>query len=297
MHIKLRHLEVFNALFDAGSVSRAAERLNLSQPAVSIALGKLEAELGFHLFHRDRGYFAPTNEAHLLHDEVQQGIAALARVGQRATEIRSGATGAINIATNGALSYNFLPQIIADFQRDFPDTHVELRVHSSRRVAAWVSSRQIDIGLIDAPVPVAGLEAEMFEFECVCVMREDDPLSRCETVTAGDLEGRPMIAVTGDHIVDRQLEALMSQAGATLRYSASSYFYAIARNMVAAGNYVSVIDPINGKAALNDGVVWRPISPRIVHESAMITSRGRPLGIAVVKFKDRIRKSIMQYAV
>ena len=134
----------------------AAERLNLSQPAVSIALGNLEAELGFRLFHRDRGFFAPTNEALLLHDEVQQGITALARVDQRAKEIRSGATGAISIATNGAMSYNFLPQVIADFQRDFPETHVELRVHSSRRIAAWVGSRQTDIGLIDAPVPVAG---------------------------------------------------------------------------------------------------------------------------------------------
>jgi len=90
MHIKLRHLEVFNALFEAGSVSRAAERLNLSQPAVSIALSNLEDQTGFRLFHRDRGFFAPTNEALLLRDEVQQGITALARVDKRAEEIRSG---------------------------------------------------------------------------------------------------------------------------------------------------------------------------------------------------------------
>ena len=74
MHIKLRHLEVVNALFEAGSVARAAERLNLSQPAVSIALCNLEDQTGFRLFHRDRGFFAPTNEALLLRDEVQQGM-------------------------------------------------------------------------------------------------------------------------------------------------------------------------------------------------------------------------------
>ena len=60
MPLKIRHLEVFDALVEAGSVSRAADRLNLTQPAVSIALSKLEADLGFRLFHRERGYFAPT---------------------------------------------------------------------------------------------------------------------------------------------------------------------------------------------------------------------------------------------
>ncbi|MEO0752089.1 MAG: LysR substrate-binding domain-containing protein [Pseudomonadota bacterium] len=296
MHIKLRHLEVFNALFEAGSVSRAADRLSLSQPAVSIALGNLEDQMGFRLFHRDRGFFAPTNEALLLHDEVQQGITALARVDKRAEEIRSGATGAISVATNGAMSLNFLPQVIAAFQSDYPETRVELRVHSSRRIAAWVGSRQIDIGLTDAPVPVAGLEAELFDMECVCIMRADDPLAGCETVTPADLHDRAVIAVTGDHSVDRQLAAVMAQAGAKLRHTASSYYYAIARNMVAAGQYVSVIDPINGKATLSDGVIWRPFAPRIVHELAVVTSRGQPMGIAAGHFKDRIRDSLLGFA-
>ncbi len=297
MHIKLRHLEVFNALFEAGSVSRAAERLNLSQPAVSIALSNLEDQTGFRLFHRDRGFFAPTNEALLLRDEVQQGITALARVDKRAEEIRSGATGAIRVATNGAMSYNFLPGVIAEFQRDYPETYVELRVHSSRRIAAWVASGQVDIGLTDAPVPVAGLEAELFDMECVCIMHEGDPLSQCDVVLPEDLHDRPVIAVTGDHSVDRQLQAVMSRAGARLHHTASSYYYAIARHMVAAGHYVSVVDPVNGKAALGDGVVWRPFSPRIVHELTAVISRGRPLGIAASNFKSRIDKGLKKYLI
>ena len=56
MRIKVRHLEVFNTVFEAGSVSRAAERLNLTQPAVSIALKNMEEVLGFLLFHRERGF-------------------------------------------------------------------------------------------------------------------------------------------------------------------------------------------------------------------------------------------------
>ncbi len=296
MRLKLRHLEVFGALFEAGSVSRAAQRLNLSQPAVSVALGNLEAELGFRLFHRDRGFFAPTNEAILLHEEVQLGITALARIEQRADEIRSGATAGISVATNGAMSYNFLPKVIAEFQRDYPGTHVELRVHSSRRIASWVGSRQIDIGLIDAPVPVAGLDTKLVRMECVCIMRKDDSLARLDVITPQDLNDRPVIAITGDHSIDRQLAEVMSNAETPLVHNASSYFYAIARNLVAAGNNISIIDPVNGKAALADGVVWRPFAPAIIHELAVITSQGQPVGIAAKRFQIRIDEALLQYA-
>lgn len=294
MRVKPRQLEVFNALIEAGSVSRAAERLNLTQPAVSIALGNLEADLGFRLFHRDRGFFAPTSEAMLLHDEVTQGLIALSRFEQRAEEIRLGATGGVSIATNGAMAVNFLPRLVAGFHRDYPGTNVEIRVHSSRRIASWVSSRQIDIGLIDAPVPVAGVNAELYLMECVCIMRKDDPLATEPAITPELLNGRAVIAITGDHVVDRQLERLMSDANTPLTRNASSYYFAIARNMVAVGDYVAIVDPINGKAPLPDGVIWRPFVPRVDHELVMITSKDQPLGQAAAEIHARILAGLRQ---
>jgi len=292
MRLKLRHLEVFNALIEAGSVSRAAQRLNLSQPAVSIALSNLEEDLGYRLFHRDRGFFAPTNEATLLHDEVRRGLDSLARIEQRSDDIRSGTTGGIIIATNGAMSINFLPQMVAQFQREYPGTFVDMRVRSSRQIASWVTSRQVDIGLIDAPVPVAGLTAELFRMKCVCIMRKDDPLAVHDVITPDLLQARPVIGVTGDHPVDRQLDQVMAQAEASLRRNASSYFYAIARNLVSAGDGVSIIDPVNGKAALSDGVIWRPFAPAIYHELVMITSRDHPLGIAAARIHAQIHEGL-----
>lgn len=292
MRVKLRQLEVFNALIEAGSVSRAALRLNLSQPAVSIALANLEEDLGYRLFHRDRGFFAPTNEAMLLHEEVRQGLDAMARIEQRSDEIRTGKSGGIIIGTNGAMSLNFLPQVIAEFQHSFPGTFIDLRVRSSRQVASWVSSRQVDIGLIDAPVPVAGLNAELFLMECVCILRESDPLASQTVITPEHLTDRPVIAVTGDHVVDRQLTQIMVQADARLNHNASSYFYAIARQLVAAGAGLAIVDPANGKAPLNDRVIWRPFSPAIHHELVMITSRDHPLGLAAERMLTHIREGL-----
>ncbi|MFU1477757.1 LysR family transcriptional regulator [Roseovarius sp. C7] len=296
MRLKICHLEVFNALFEAGSVSRAALRLNLSQPAVSVALGKLEEEFGMKLFHRDRGFFAPTREAVLLREEVRHGLAALTRIDQRADEIRAGAAGAISVATNGAMSVNFLPGLIAGFQKDNPGIRINLHVRSSRRVASMVASRQVDIGLIDAPMPVAGLEGEQFRMECVCVMQADDPLAAQEVITPQLLDGRRVIGVTGDHSVDRQFEDQMVRADAVYERSCTSFFYALARNMVAAGSDVSIIDPVNGKAELNDGTVWRKFEPAIYHDLVVITHRGEPLGIAAKLFLDELHRGLRPYS-
>lgn len=292
MRLKLRHLDVFNALYDAGSVSRAAQRLNLSQPAVSVALGNLEAELGFRLFHRDRGFFAPTNEAALLHQDVQRGVAAMARLEQRAEEVRTGSMGRISVATNGVLAFNLLPALIAQFRRDHPGTHIDIRVHSSRDIASFVGNRQIDLGFIDVPVPVAGLQAERFRFECVCIFRRDDALAARDVIRPQDLEGRSVIAVTGDHAVDRQLRRVMSDAGTGLEQNVSSSYFAIARNLVSAGDNVAIVDPLNGKATLKDGVIWRPFAPMILHELAMITHRDQPLSITAERFRDRVRERL-----
>ena len=296
MQIKQRHLEVFDAIIAAGSISRAAAQLNLSQPAVSIALANFEESIGFKLFQRDRGFFAPTREALLLQDDMAQGLLALSRVSQRISEIRAGSTGSVRIATNGAMAIHFLPPLIAAYQRDHSDVNIDILVRSSRQVAEWVSSRQIDIGLIDTPVPVAGLNATLFSLECVCVMHQDDPLATKDIINPNDLAGRSIVSITGQHMVDRQLDTSLTTAGVTVERHISSYFFAIARNIIAVGNEIAIIDPTNGKANLNDGVTWRPFAPRIDHELAIITPSDQPLGQAAGGLYDLIIQSLQKLA-
>lgn len=296
MSFKLRHLEVFNALIEAGSVSRAANRLNLSQPAVSIALGNFEAELGFRLFHRERGFFTPTAEAMLLHEDVAHGLQAIAQVERRAAGIVSGQTGRVSIATNGVLAFNFLPPLLAAFQREHPSIKVEIKVHSSRQIATWVASHHIDIGLIDPPVPVAGLDSEVFSFECVCAMRSTDPLAAFDIIHPHQLAGRSVISITGDHQIDRQLDTLLSETNTAVLRNMTAYYFAIARNLVSAGGYLAILDPINGKRDLHDEVVWRPFIPRIENSLVVVTAKDQPIGHAARDIHSLIRNALTEIA-
>jgi len=294
--LKLRHMEVFNALIEAGSVSRAAERLNLTQPAVSIALSNFEAELGFALFHRERGFFTPTTEAMLLHKEVLNGLQAISRVRERAIGILSGQTGRVSIATNGVLAFNFLPKLLASFQQEHPNIKIEIKVHSSRQIATWVADHNVEIGLIDLPVPVAGLDAKIFKFECVCAMHKDDPLAALETVHPQSLAGRSVINITGNHQIDQQLDMLLAQDDIAVSRNATAYYFAIARNLVAAGRYLAILDPVNGKLDLKDDVVWRPFAPRIDTSLAVITAKGHSIGQAALEVQTRIHNALNDLA-
>lgn len=289
MNIKLRHLEVFDALMESGSVSHAAERLNVTQPAVSVALANLEREVGFRLFHRTRGFFAPTAEAQLLHAEAERGLLALARVRRRASEIRNGTLGTLALGSNGAMAINVLPRLVAEFHGERPGVSVDLRIGSSRRIAALVAGRQLDVGLIDAPVPEAGLRTEIVRIPCVCVMREDDPLAAEPVVRPAMLAGRPVVAITGEHPIDRRLDSLVAEAGGSVERRVSGGFFAIARNLVRAGAGLAVIDGINGRMDLADGVVARPFEPRIDYELALIVAESRSLQAHGEAFVERLR--------
>jgi len=273
VHLKFRQLQVFGVLMEAGSISRAAERLNLTQPAVSIALSNLENEIGFRLFNRSKGYFEPTSDALLLNNEIEQGLLAMSRIERRALEIRTGTTGSVAIASNGAAAINLLPALIASFHQQHPGIHVDLKIRSSRQIAAWVSGNQVDIGLIDAPVPVAGVHSTIYRMPCVCIMKSDDPLLQHDVIRPRMLKSRSVVAITGSHSIDQQLDGLCARNNISIDRRVSSYYFAIARNMVSAGAGVALIDPINGKATLGDHVQWRYFEPAIFYELALITPR------------------------
>lgn len=290
MRVKRRHLEVFHALMEAGSVSRAAERLNLTQPAVSLALSAFEKEVGFPLFHRTKGYFAPTGEAQALHAETEVGLLALTRIERRAAEISSGRVGSISVASNGAVAINLLPWLIADFQKHYPEIYVDLKIRSSRQIAMFASGRQVDIGLIDAPVPVAGLHSTIFKLPCVCVFQEGDPLGKETVIRPEMLAGRSVIAITGDHTVDKEVDSLVAEAGIRIERRVSCSYFAIARNLVRAGAGIALIDALNGTRNLDDGTDWRPFEPGIHFELALITPSGQPMEAAANTFYSALKK-------
>jgi DNA-binding transcriptional LysR family regulator len=295
MHLKLRQLEVFKAVMETGSVSSAAARLSRTQPAVSVAIASFEEELGFPLFHRAKGRFVATPEAELLYEEVTRGLLAVERIGIVAREIRDGGLGHLRVAADGAPSINFMPRVIAEFTRSHGDVRIDLHTRSSKQILAWVAARQIDVGIVEMPTHLPGVDFEPFSQACVCIMPEGHPLCVKTVVRPVDLAAYPVISILENHPINAQLQAAFFKAGCALDTRIAGYYFATCRNLVGHGAGLAIVDAMNGDDALGGGVVSRPFQPVIRHDMALIRARARAPSSLAEAFTSALRNALLPY--
>lgn len=295
MHLKLRHLEVFHAVMEEGSVTKAAEKLNLSQPAISTALTKLEEMLGYSLFHRSKGHFTPRPEAFLLNADAELSLMAVEQFANRARLIGEGGVGLVRVGAFGAPAFALLPELVSAFVTDHPLVEVDLQVRSSTQIAHLVANGQLDIGLVEAPVAAASISASEITLPCVCIMREDDGMAEKPVIRPADLAGQRLIGIQTGNQVDRQLLEACSAAEVEIRTSVRGFFFAVVRRMIAAGGGVALVDALNGMQALGDGVVWRAFEPRIDYRIALITKAGAPLSKPARDFSARLVEALGRF--
>ena len=118
--MRLRHIEVFNAIMLTGSVSAAARLINVTQPAVSRVLQHAEIQLGFALFQRVKGRLEPTEEAQTLYPYIERLFAQLDEVQRLAASLRAdaGRHKGLHVLTVLALSHEVLPRALRLFRPD-----------------------------------------------------------------------------------------------------------------------------------------------------------------------------------
>ena len=137
--MKIRQLEAFRALILRQTVTRAADMLHISQPAVTRLINDLEADVGFSLFDRINGRLNPTPEALVLFEEVERSFAGIDRIAQTAEQIKSLRRGSLHIAGAPALALEFLPTTLTGFMREHPGISTTLLIHASSIVVDFIT--------------------------------------------------------------------------------------------------------------------------------------------------------------
>ena len=154
-----RHIEIFQAIRQAGSVSGAAQLLHVSQPAVTKVLQHAEQQLGFPLFLRVRGKLQPTPEALELEREVDKVTESLQGVRRLAQSLRRKPGHSLRIGATPALALSLLPPAIHEWVQRYPDIACELSSAHSRELVQNLLMREIDVALTlqppDHPAPSA----------------------------------------------------------------------------------------------------------------------------------------------
>jgi DNA-binding transcriptional LysR family regulator len=132
--INLRQIEAFKAVVDCGTVSRAAEMMNVSQPAISKLIAHLEEDAGLRLFDRLKGRLAPTRRGMRLYEEVERIFAGVRQIENAIETIRRDEQRRLLIGVMPALSGSFIQQATSNFLAQQPDVRSGLPT-------AWLPAR------------------------------------------------------------------------------------------------------------------------------------------------------------
>ena len=151
-HINLRQVEAFKAVIENGTVSRAAEMLNISQPAVSKLIAHLEEDTGLKLFDRVKGRLAPTARGMRLYEEIDRIFAGIRQVENAVDTIRREQEGQLMIGVMPALSGPFIQQATMSFLQGRPGVFCSVQSRSSQWIVDWLVTRKLDVGLISSRI-------------------------------------------------------------------------------------------------------------------------------------------------
>lgn len=184
--MELRHLRYFVAVADAGGVSRAAVRLNISQPALSRQIRDLEAELGVSLFERRAGRLVLTAEGEDLLDRGRQLLTGADSFRERAHALHGGDAGIIRVGVAPLTLESLLPPFLVRYQRRHPRVEVRLSEDSPTRL--WARLERGELNLAISFPGHEGLGSRLlFPLCALGVMVPDHRLARRATIDVGEL--------------------------------------------------------------------------------------------------------------
>ncbi|GIX21451.1 MAG: LysR family transcriptional regulator [Gammaproteobacteria bacterium] len=153
--MELADLKVFLTVARSGSFSRAAERLHLTQPAVSKRIAALESELGLRLFDRLGRRVLPTEAGAALIDAAGGVFAAVEEARRRVETLREGVGGRLALATSHHVGLHRLPALLRRFIRRHPQVELALRFLDSETACRAVAAGDCELAVVTLPEPPA----------------------------------------------------------------------------------------------------------------------------------------------
>ena len=188
MQIEVRHLRVVEAIERLGSMTRAAEVLFLSQPAVSNALRELERRLGVELFRRKGRGLEVTAAGKRLASRARNVLAELQAAEAELVEDTGASKGVLRMATECYTCYHWLPSVLSELQEQLPNLRLELGAGSTRCPVEAILEGEVDFAIVFTPTSKAALElVPLFSNEVVAIVAPHHPLAGKPYLQAEDL--------------------------------------------------------------------------------------------------------------
>jgi len=266
----LRQLRFMLEVARAGSFTRAAQRLHIAQPALSIAIRKLEEELEVQLFNRRDRTITLTAEGTALARHAQLMEQQMTAARQELDDLRGLLRGEVRMGLSPMLSSHFFPQILASFKRRYPALQLSINGDSARNIQRKIASGSLDMGVIAGAVP-EGLDAHLLvRDEVVACVHRSHRLADRKTAPLRELLAEPLIHFSEGYHLRELIDERAAQEGLTPTVVAESNLFSLARSlvreelglaffpkMVVARESEMAVIPCDQPLLLDLSIVWR----------------------------------------
>jgi DNA-binding transcriptional LysR family regulator len=213
-----RQLAAFCAVVERKSFSQAAERLGVTQPAVSLQIRSLEQRLGRQLLDRSGRRVEPTEAGRRLYASAQRVLAAEEHLLEDLDADDEGAiTGTLELGASTGPGGTVVPLLLCEFQEQHPDVRVRLTVSDTQTVVDRVAERELELGIVGAGRRHRGVAFEPFFRDEVVLACPSDHGCAGKTVSLDDLRGEKLIVMQDGAGVRQVIEDELRNAGMRLR--------------------------------------------------------------------------------
>ena len=302
--MRLRHIEIFEAIRRTGSLTEAAAALHISQPAASKLLAHAEGQLGFKLFDRVKGRLVATREAEILTPEIARLSQDLNSVRRLATNLRDRPHGHLRLGCAPALGLGLLPGVVRDSRNAQPGITFDIHTHHSAELVQGLLTRELDLAVTFDTNDYPGLtRMGLGHTELVHLSRKPARgpmrLSELSAATGGDtVGGDPSITgITSDTLIvldagdasGALLQLALDAQGLAPQVAIQVQTHYVACALVDAGCGDAIVDAITARAMLRPGMTLRRLEPALRVPISIMTRNQDPLSALHRDLIERLR--------
>jgi DNA-binding transcriptional LysR family regulator len=261
--MELRQLRQFAAVAEHLSFRRAAEHLHMAQPPLSIAIAKLEAELGVKLFERRSRRITLTAAGEAALPLAQKCLALAREIGAAAHGAEKGETGVLRIGFVGSATYSLLPKVMPAFRARYPAVQVELQESINMNILARLEAHDLDIGLVRVPTyQPPSMKFQLCERDVFkAVLPVNHPLAKRRKLTLAMLAQEPLIGFAASQVpgLSHVVTMAFQHAGVSPRIAQQAFQVQTVISLVESGMGLALVPGVAQRHA-SDRVVFRPVA-------------------------------------
>ena len=275
--INLDYLQTFVSVVERGSFSAAAERLGISQPAVSLQIRQLERSLGTSLIERVGRKAKPTAAGSELLAHAGQIDAAVTSAVEAVARRATGAMGRVRLGTGATACIFLLPPILKELRRKFPDLEITVTTGNTADIVRAIEQNVLDIGLVTMPVTGRVFDITPVLNDEFLLIAPSDMLLPAR-ITPAALSTKPVLLFEPGGNTRRIADEWFARSGISLKPVMSLGNVEAIKELVAAGLGCAILPGLAvHKERRRADVTVRSLSPRLHRRLAVVVRRDKRL--------------------